>query len=347
MIAYRHHGRIVLDVPAQALLHFRVMTDSRLGGRRFLGTAVATMATATLGSAGCAAPDPTRVVGPVAQAVDAGAAGTDLRQTLRDLESSYNGRIGAVGIDLGTGKTVGYRAGERFPFNSSFKVFACSAVLHKARTSSPGLMDKVLRWTPGDMAELTGNSPETTEYTDTGMTPAQLCRAGITKSDGFAGNMLVRQIGGPSGLTRYFRSTGDQVSRLDRPEPYLTQWQPGDTRDTTTPEAAARTFAQLTTGTALHPKDRARLVGWLKGNRTGANRIRAGLPTDWTIGDKTGTGGATNHGTANDIAIVWPSGSNAPIILSVFTNRNIDNTPHDDKVIASAATALAKALGRL
>ncbi|WP_433411314.1 class A beta-lactamase [Microtetraspora malaysiensis] len=271
----------------------------------------------------------------------------DLDKTLQELEQSYNGRIGAVGIDLGTGKTVGYRADERFPFNSMFKVFACAAVLHKARTSAPGLMDKVVRWKPADMAELTGNSPETTEYTDTGMTPAQLCRAGITKSDGFAGNTLLKQIGGPGGLTEFFRATGDRTSRLDRPEPTLTQWKPGEERDTSTPAAAAQTFTKLATGKTLHPRDRERLVGWLRANLTGDNRIRAGLPKDWTIGDKTGTGGASNYGTANDLAIVWTPGSNAPIILSVFTNRNVSNTPNDDTVIASTATALAKALGRL
>lgn len=273
--------------------------------------------------------------------------GFDLNNALRELEKSYDGRIGAVGIDLGTGRTVGYRAGERFPFNSMFKVFACSAVLHKARTSDPGLMDKVVRWEPAEMAGLTANSPETTEYTDTGMTPAQLCRAGITKSDGFAGNTLLKQIGGPRGLTEFFRATGDRTSRLDRPEPTLTEWKPGELRDTTTPAAAAQTFTKLTTGKTLHPRDRARLVGWLKASLTGANRIRAGLPKDWTVGDKTGTGGASNYGTANDLAIVWAPGSDAAMILSVFTNRNTDNTPHDDKVIASTATALAKALGRL
>ncbi|MEU9885585.1 class A beta-lactamase [Sphaerisporangium sp. NPDC051011] len=273
--------------------------------------------------------------------------GSDLNKTLRELEKSYNGRIGAVGIDLGTGRTVGYRAGERFPFNSMFKVFACAAVLHKARTSDPGLMDKVVRWKPAEMAELTANSPETTEYTDTGMTPAQLCRAAITKSDGFAGNTLLKQIGGPRGLTEFFRATGDRTSRLDRPEPGLTEWKPGEERDTTTPAAVAQTFTELTTGKTLHTSDRARLVGWLKASLTGANRIRAGLPKNWTVGDKTGTGGASNYGTANDLAIVWTPGSKAPIILAVFSNRNLDNTPHDEKVIASTATALAKALGRL
>ncbi|MFF6787167.1 class A beta-lactamase [Streptomyces sp. NPDC012510] len=273
--------------------------------------------------------------------------GSDLNMTLQELEKSYDGRIGAVGIDLGTGRTVGYRADERFPFNSMFKVFACAAVLHKARTSDPGLMDRVVRWKPAEMAELTANSPETTEYTDTGMTPAQLCRAGITKSDGFAGNTLLKQINGPRGLTEFFHTTGDRTSRLDRPEPTLTEWKPGEKRDTTTPAAAAQTFTELTTGKTLDPRDRARLVGWLKGSLTGANRIRAGLPKDWTVGDKTGTGGARNYGTANDLAIVWTPGSNAPMVLAVFTNRTSNNIPHDDKVIASTATALAKALGRL
>jgi beta-lactamase class A len=284
---------------------------------------------------------------PAAQTSIPSTSSAALNKTLRELEKSYNGRIGAVGIDLGTGKTVGYRADERFPFNSMFKVFACAAVLHKARNSSPGLMDKVVRWKPGELARLATNSPETTEYTDTGLTPAQLCRAGVTKSDGLAGNMLLKQIGGPPGLTGFFRSTGDQVSRLDRPEPTVTEWKPGDNRDTTTPAAAARTFSKLTVGNALHPGDRTRLVGWLKANLTGDQRIRAGLTEDWTVGDKTGTGGAKNYGSANDIAIAWPPRSNAPIILSVFTNRNTSGTPHDDKVIASTATALAQALGKL
>ncbi|MFI6207116.1 class A beta-lactamase [Streptomyces sp. NPDC051041] len=310
-------------------------------------------ASALLGGLACAAgavageEGSTSVAAARPGSTSASGSGSELRRTLRELEESYAGRIGAVGIDLGTGRTVGYRADERFPFNSMFKVFACAAVLHEARTGRPGLMDEVVRWKPSDMTGLTGNSPETTEYTDTGMTPAQLCRAGITKSDGFAGNMLLEQIGGPHGLTDFFRAVGDRVSRLDRPEPRLTEWQPGEKRDTTTPAAAARTFAELTTGSVLHTRDRARLVGWLKASLTGADRIKAGIPQDWTVGNKTGTGGASNHGTANDLAIVWPPGSNAPIVLAVFTNRTLDDTPHDDKVIAATATALAEALGRL
>ncbi len=54
-------------------------------------------------------------------------------------------------------------------------------------------------------------------------------------------------------------------------------------------------------GSAVHPALAAPL--WLLANQTGASRLRAGVPPGWRVGDKTGTG---NHGTTNDVAIVWP-----------------------------------------
>ncbi|MFB4318148.1 class A beta-lactamase [Actinomadura sp. 21ATH] len=313
---------------------------------RLAGVAALTASALLASACGTSTPAATTGAAKPAAAVPAAgfAAHPGLKRALRALEASYDGRIGAVAIDTGTGRAVGHRAHERFPFNSMFKVYACAAVLRKARDTDPGLLDRVVRWKPGEVLE---NSPETKEYTDTGMTPAQLCRAAITKSDGLAGNMLLKQIGGPAGLTAYFRTLGDRVSRLDRYEPYLTGWAPGEQRDTTTPAAAAGSFSQITVGRALDDRDRDRLTGWLRGSLTGAQRIKAGLPATWTVGDKTGTGGASNHGTANDTAIVWPPGSTAPIIMSVLTNRNAKGVPHDDKVIADTATELAKALGRL
>lgn len=316
----------------RTLLGVTVMTTSAL-----LATACGTSAPAT--RTGAAKP-----VARSSGAVPRISANPELQRELRALEASYEGRIGAAAFDLGTGKAVGYRAHERFPFNSSFKAYACAAVLHKARTTDPGLLDRVQHWKPGEVPE---NSPETKEYTDTGMTPAQLCRAAITKSDGFAGNLLLKHIGGPAGLTRYFRSLGDPVSRLDRYEPGLTEWKPGEKRDTTTPAAAGGSLSRVTAGDALDPRDRTRLIGWLRGSLTGAERIRAGLPKDWTVGDKTGHGGASNYGSASDIAIAWSPGSPAPIIISIFANRNTKGVPDDPKVFAATATALAKALGRL
>ncbi|MFC0862074.1 class A beta-lactamase [Sphaerimonospora cavernae] len=266
----------------------------------------------------------------------------DARRELRALEAAFKGRIGAYAVDTATGKTIAYRSEERFPLLSTFKAVAAAAVLHKARTSDPGLMGRVVRWGRDDLKP---NSPITEKHVGDGMTVARLCEAAIRYSDNTAGNMLLKQIGGPAGLTRYFRTLKDPISRLDRWEIELNDWSPKEKRDTTTPVSMARDLRALTVGDALNAKDRARLNGWLIANTTGDARIRAGLPKSWTIGDKTGTGGS--YGTANDIAVVWPAKAAAPIVMAIYTNRQAASASRDDKVVAETAAILARGLGKL
>ncbi|MFI7698735.1 class A beta-lactamase [Nonomuraea sp. NPDC049480] len=265
-----------------------------------------------------------------------------VRKELRALEKSFKGRIGAYAVDTATGKTVTYRAGERFPFLSTFKAMACAAVLHKARTSEPGLMDKVIRWRADEVLD---HSPVTKKHVKDGLTVAKLCEATITLSDNTAGNLILKQAGGPAGLTRYFRSLKDPISRLDRYEPGLNDWTPKDKRDTTTPAAIARDLRLLSVGNALHAKDREQFNAWLIATKTGDARIRAGVPKTWTIGDKTGTN-STGFGGGNDIAVIWPGKGAAPIVMAIYTNRT-PGLATDEKTIAKTATILARGLGKL
>ncbi|TDC41598.1 class A beta-lactamase [Actinomadura sp. KC345] len=258
---------------------------------------------------------------------------------LRALEKTRQVRIGAYAIDTASNRGVGYRADERFPFLSTFKAVVCGAVLQKARRSDPGLMDRVIRYKESDLVD---HSPVTEKHVKTGMTVAELCRAAITVSDNTAANLVLKQIGGPAGDTAFFRSLGDRRSRHDRWETALNDWKPGERRDTLVPRDWARGLRTLTTGTALAPADRTRLIGWMKASETGADRIRAGLPEGWTAGNKTGTGGT--YGTANDIAVAWPPGGGAPLIIVVTTNRRAADGTEDPAAIAKAASVLVRAL---
>ncbi|WP_131743068.1 class A beta-lactamase [Actinomadura roseirufa] len=258
---------------------------------------------------------------------------------LRALEKARGTRIGAYAIDTGTGRFLGYRADERFAFLSTFKAMASAAVLRKARRTDPGLMDRVVHYTEADLVE---HSPVTKEHVATGMTVAELCDAAITVSDNTAGNLVLRQIGGPAGHTAFLRSLGDRISRADRWETDLNIWAPGERRDTTAPRVWARDLRDLAVGPALDPADRARLTGWLKDSETGAARIRAGLPKDWTVGDKTGTNDSA--GLANDVAVAWPP-SGAPLVFVVLTNRRSGGGA-DDGAVARTATILSEGLGR-
>jgi beta-lactamase class A len=104
------------------------------------------------------------------------------------------------------------------------------------------------------------------------------------------------------------------VTRLDRRETELNEAEPGDPRDTTTPVAMLETLRKTVLGTVLSTSGRERLTAWLVANKTGDKRLRAGVPTGWRVGDKTGTG--SNNAT-NDVAIIWPPGR-APIIVAAY-----------------------------
>ncbi|WP_373305752.1 class A beta-lactamase [Streptomyces filipinensis] len=259
----------------------------------------------------------------------------DVKAELSDLERRHGARLGVYARNLRTGRTVAHRAGERFAMCSTFKAFAAAAVLRDHGDCAP--LDKVVHYPPHDIIS---NSQRTAEHVDTGMTVAELCAAAIQYSDNAAGNLLLREIGGPAGLTRFFRSLGDQVSRLDRWETDLGSAIPGDLRDTTTPQALGRSFERLTLGRALTGADRERLVGWLKGNTTSAARFRAGLPRDWVLADKTGTG---DYGSANDIGVAWTT-RGTPVLLTVLTAKGAQHAPADDALVEEAARILARGL---
>ncbi|MFZ4240885.1 class A beta-lactamase [Streptomyces murinus] len=255
---------------------------------------------------------------------------------LADLERRYGARLGVYARNVRTGQVLAHRAGERFAMCSVFKAFAAAAVLRDEARCAP--MDKVIHYPPHDLLP---NSPRTEENQATGMAMAEVCAAAIQYSDNAAGNLLLRQLAGPAGLTRFFRSLGDEVSRLDRWEPELNTAIPGDPRDTTSPEALARSIERLAVGRALAAPDRERFVTWLKGNTTSGARFRAGLPEGWTIADKTGTG---DYASANDIGVAWTT-RRTPVVLAVLSTKegkDDKDAPVDEALIAEAARVAAR-----
>jgi beta-lactamase class A len=113
-------------------------------------------------------------------------------------------------------------------------------------------------------------------------------------------------------------------------------------RDTTTPMAMARTLQAVALGNALPEMQRDMLQTWLRGCQTGAKRIRAAVPAGWDVGDKTGTG---DHGTANDIAVIWPP-SRKPIVVAIYHTQEKADTRGRDEAIADAARVVVAQLQR-
>jgi beta-lactamase class A len=235
---------------------------------------------------------------------------------LADLERKSGGRLGVCILDTASGRRLGHRMDERFAMCSTFKMPLAAAILQRADQGKLSL-DAMVTYTKADMVM---HAPVTEANLDKGgMTIRALAEAAQKQSDNPAANLLLKQIGGPEGFTKFFRDIGDATTRSDRFEPDMNRWKPGDDRDTTTPAATAATVAKILTGDVLAPASRDLLIQWMIDTKTGAKRIRAGLPADWRAGDKTGTGYDDVCGKVNDVAIAWPPGKQ-PLIVAAYYN---------------------------
>ena len=248
---------------------------------------------------------------PVRAQETSGEGDDNVERRLAALEKRTGGRLGVSVLDTQTSITFGYRGSEAFPMCSTFKALAAGFALARVDKGDESLDRRVSY----GKEKLVDYSPVSEKHAGAdGMTIAELCEAAVTVSDNTAGNLLLESFGGPPGLTDWLRSIGDGTTRLDRTEPTLNEGRKGDPRDTTTPDAMLDTLGNLTLGSVLTETSCNRLIAWLVASTTGKERLRAGLPQDWKVGDKTGTG---QNGSLGDIAVIWPP-DRGPIVAAVY-----------------------------
>ena len=228
------------------------------------------------------------------------------------IERRIGGRVGVAAWNTGADQWLGYRRNERFAMCSTFKWLLAAQMLKMADLSQRVLFgdSDLLEYAPVTRARITDGPIGRMGA----MTIEELCEAMVVVSDNTAANLLLQGAMGPQGFTSFLRANGDGVTRLDRMEPELNNVPPGDERDTTTPDVMARNLQTfLATDEVLNAAARERLIGWMIASTTGRERLRAGLPSDWRVGDKTGT----SPSATNDVAIAWPPGR-APIVIACY-----------------------------
>jgi len=267
------------------------------------------------------------------------AATNDFANRILSAEQRTGARIGVAAVDTASGKRLAYRSEERFPMCSTFKFLAAAAVLKRV----DGGQQELDRFVSYDAKDILEYAPITKAHLKVGgMTLGALCAAAIQQSDNTACNLLLDTIGGPTGLTNFARSIGDETTRLDRKEPELNSASPGDERDTTTPAAMCADMQRLLLGNVLSESSRQQLEDWLRQNETGSQMIRAGVPKTWTVGDKTGRCG---NGATNDVAIIRPP-AGAPILVAIYSMGPASLADDRTAIVAEAARAVVEFLSR-
>jgi beta-lactamase class A len=228
-----------------------------------------------------------------------------------NLERETGGIVGVYAIDTGSGRELEYRSNERFAMASTFKPLLVASVLNLVDAGRLGLDDPV----DIDRERIVSYSPFIEAVADgQSVTLAELAGAVLTLGDNTATNLLLESIGGPDALTAFLRRHGDSATRLDRYETELNANTRGDPRDTTTPKAMIGSLLGFLNTDVLSDESKTLLQDWMVASMTGATRLRAGLPSDWRVGDKTGTG---MNGAVNNIAVAWPP-DRQPIAIAVY-----------------------------
>jgi beta-lactamase class A len=255
-----------------------------------------------------------------------------IQQRLADLERRHGGRLGVAILDTASQRLISHRGDERFALCSTFKCLAAARVLARVDQRQEDLARRIVYASE----QLVPYSPTTELHVGgQGLSVGSLCEAALTLSDNTAANLLLDSLGGPEGLTAWLRSIGDTQTRLDRREPELNENRPGDLRDTTTPVAILHTLNTLVLGDELTLPSRDQLTAWLVNNQTGDKKLRAGVPGNWRVGDKTGSGA---NNASNDIAVMWP-GDRPPILLTAYYTGS--------KASSEQINALMADIGRL
>jgi beta-lactamase class A len=261
-------------------------------------------------------------------------------ETMAELEAIHariGGRLGVYVLETRSGFELAYRAHERFAMCSTFKLLLAGAILARVEAGELTLQQKV----PLNEADMISHAPVTASRVAEGsISVGDLCAAVIEVSDNPAANLLLGLIGGPAGLTQFLRGIGDSVTRLDRMELELNTNLPGDPRDTTTPHAMVHSAQTLLLRDVLNEESRARLIRWLRGSTTGLGRIRAGLPSHWQAGDKTGTGA---NGAANDVVIAWPA-TGSIAIAAVYMSESKEPRATLEQAHAEVGSLIAERL---
>lgn len=262
----------------------------------------------------------------------------DAPPALLGYERESGGRIGIYAKNLTSGAELAWRDQERFVMCSTFKASLAACVLARV-DSGQDRLDTMIPYTEKDLLSY---APVAKENLAKGaLSVGEMAQAIVELSDNTCANLLLARVGGPRALTRFWRDHGDVTSRLDRNEPDLNYTPLGKLEDTTTPRAMALSLEHLALRDGLQPGSRTQLVEWMVNCKTGANRLRAGLPSSWKIGDKTGNNGKD---AAGDIAVVWPK-PDRPVVIAAYTRGGQPKPAQIETVFKAIGELVGQRLG--
>ncbi|MDX2107302.1 MAG: class A beta-lactamase [Candidatus Melainabacteria bacterium] len=228
----------------------------------------------------------------------------------KDLES-VKGEVGIAVINADGKKQCSLNEDKPFPMQSVCKMPLSIAILRLADQGKLKVTDKITI-KRADVLPIHSPIKNAIKGKQSDFTIRELMTRAICDSDNTACDILIAKAGGAKAVTQILKDAGLESIRIDRPEAIL---QPEssdikkfltDERDTSTPNGMVTLLKKLYSGDLLSKESRSIVLEDMFNCKTGSNRLLAGLPPNWKIAHKTGTGrDIKGQNTAtNDVGII-------------------------------------------
>jgi len=265
-----------------------------------------------------------------------------LRQKIQQIISTKNAVVGVSIIGDNEKDTLSINGDGHFPLQSVFKFHIALALLSEI-DKGKFFLDQKIKIEKKDL--LPGlYSPIRDKYPDGVTLPiSRILEYAVSESDNVACDMLLRLIGGPSFVERYFQKNNfKDLSIKINEEVQQANWDM-QFQNWTTPNAASETLFRyfLNKPKLLSKKSYDYIWKIMKETTTGKNRLRGQLPQYAIVAHKTGSSGANKEGltaAVNDIGIVFLPNRKL-FFISVFVTNSRENADTNEKIIADIAKA--------
>jgi beta-lactamase class A len=301
----------------------------------------------------------------------AATADAEVLDRLAAIEAASGGTLGVSALNLKTGERVRFKADQRFPMASTFKVPVAMKVLEQVDRGAMALDERV-QIDPTNLSPGSGELASGEPGAETASTVGELLKHMLRDSDNTATDMLMARIGGPKAVTAHLHGLGITGLEVSRPtgELIADAWgfklpPPGkrtrenlqraqrsiaaekraaavrafldDPRDVTTPDAMVGVLENLQQGKALAPKSTRLLIEHMEHCRTGPKRLKGELPRGTMVAHKTGT---LTRVATNDVGIVPLGWTNGPMVVAIYMKGSNQPLAAQERAIAQAALAV-------
>ena len=265
-----------------------------------------------------------------------------LRQEIQYIISTKNAVIGVAVISDNKKDTLSFGGEQRFPLQSVFKFHIALAVLSEIDKGKFSLDQKIEIKKQELLPEL--YSPIRDEFPNgTTLSIAEILKYTVSQSDNVGCDILLKLIGGPQMIEKYFKSNHfEDISIKINEETQQANWDL-QFKNWTTPKAANEVLQSFynNKNKLLSKKSHTFIWEVMKATETGKKRLKGQLPENTIVAHKTGTSGTNKEGltsAVNDIGVVFlPNGHH--YFISVFVTNSTENADTNEKIIADISKA--------